>query len=561
MKLVKSAYRALDLLEILSNSSEGLSFTEIMNDMQVARSTAHELLQTLVARKYIHYHSIAKKYILGSRVLSLGAHYMRHSPYIQKAYQIMGQLVEEFGEKVKIGVLSGSSLVMIKQEGGTTSPNAHDLDAIQLPCHATSMGKALLCNRTKDEVKALWEAAPFESFTPKSMSSWLELWREIQEVSAVGLAFEAEEHEKGIYSMAVPIMDEEGEVIAAVAMYMDSGKMSYNRLREAAFRMVELALQANEEGYVKKIDAGKKTIYFSIPNLSSQKSIEYLQVFEKECAHKEMGLLVTNCHDDEWKQQLYLEMCLVRQVPDSVVIVPVNAINSDVIFRMAAQHEIPALCFQRPSRSRYVDYYVGGDGFQQGVMQMQAVAERLNGRGKVLILEGDPYNDNARNIVLGNMHVLKQHPRMQLVLSIPVLFWSKEEAKGIIAEMLEKDFKFDAILTGTDHMAEGVIEELRKHKLNGKIFVVGGDGDESAVRLIKGREQYATVFQYPSDAARQAVRVAIAMANKEPLPSEMVKKGLMHDYPGKEVQALEVPFGLIDASNIAELENYWKMRG
>ncbi len=75
---------------------------------------------------------------------------------------------------------------------------------------------------------------------------------------------------------------------------------------------------------------------------------------------------------------------------------------------------------------------------QEGVLQIEWVAGRLGGRGNVVILEGDPYNDNARNIAEGNRHALSLHPGLRLVADEVCPDWSGEVARRLAGEVLDR---------------------------------------------------------------------------------------------------------------------------
>ncbi|MNI01039.1 HTH-type transcriptional regulator YiaJ [compost metagenome] len=560
--MVKSAYRTLDLLELLAYYAEGLTFTEITERLGLPKSTVFQLLQTLSKRKYIVYSVDNKAYRLGTESFVLSARVLSGSHEIRHAEQVMERVAQEFGENTKIAVLSGNQIAVIREIKGVSALGHKEgiLSGEYLPWYTTALGKALLCRHRKEQVRELWDTSFPTNNTPKSAVSWENVWKDIEETALFGLAFEAEEHEGGTYCISIPLLNQDGEVSFSIGIELKRGQTTYERLKSVFERMLEIAQEINPKYWTRKNEDARKCIYWSFSNLSTAKAMEYMHTIESERQNGELDVIVTNCHDDEWKQQLFLELAITRLKPECVIIAPVNAVQSDVLFRFASQHQIPTICFQRPTRSRYVEYYVGGDGFNQGKMQMEYVARRLKGRGKVAIIEGDPYNDNARNNVLGSLHEARQHPGIQIILSAAAMYWSKEEAKLIIREALDKGVRFDAIIAANDAIAEGIIMELRKVKQNGKVFVVGADGDASSVGLIRGREQHATVFQHPSEIAMEALRIASALANGNSAIPGLVKKSLQYDYPGQEIYVMELAPVLYDKENISELDQYWKLR-
>ncbi len=551
MKRVKSAYRTLELIDLLSKSPVGLTLTEITDQMDIAKSTAHELVQTLLFSKFIQYESTNKRYCIGSRVLSLSARYIQYSTDIRRAEAFAEKLYKEFNSRVRIGVLSGDHVINIREfRHMDTSDSIRKNKEMDIPIYSSSLGTALLCHYDRKECKQLWT-------TFKDEITWEAFHYRLDEAIGIGMAFGSEVSDAAVYSIAVPIIGTNGDVVTAVEISIEKSKFEYEQFKEIVFRIFDIVVTYNgTPGFLSR-DKYEKLIYLSLPNLSSQKVIEYLRTFETDQSNSNRRWLFTNCYNDEFKQLLFLEFILHYRKPDCTVMIPVNAVHSDELFRLSARYELPVICFQRPSRSRFVEYYVGGDGFEQGVMQMEYVVKRLKGRSKVVILEGDPYNDNARNMVMGYRYVLREHPKMELIQSIPVVNWSASEAREIIADLLEKGIKMDAIVAGTDKMAESVIEELRKYKLNGKVVLVGGDGDPSAVVRIKNREQHATVFQHPKAAAEAVISIVAALSEGELNGESMERKCLIRDYPGKEVLVLTVPYTFVDSKNVMDLDGYW----
>ncbi len=555
MKLVKSAYRALDVLELLADAPGGYTFTEILQRLELPKSTGHELLKTLASRKYIQFDPVTKVYALGSRVITLGMERLQTSAEMQEAIRLAEQLAETVGQavSVQVGVPAGDHAVVAFaiDRRPNHERDTRPLIGARFPLGASALGKACLCGSSEREIREICTRSKQKTF-PSSQSQsylhWRELYWELKEVRALGVAFEADEAQ-GLYRLATPVRNALGEIAAAVSIELRM-QMDETELRVAARSLLQLA--GSGIGGPPAAN-GRPLVFVSLPNFHSQKALAYLQTFEREF---EPSLLAVTSHDLEWKQELYLDWALDKLQPCCVIVSPVNAARSDSLFREARENNVPAICFQRPSRSRFVDYFVGGDGYEQGVMQMEYVVKRLKGRGKVLLLEGDPYNDNARNMSMGHQAVLKQHEERMEAEFVSVPLWSKEEARQIVAEFLDAGAKLDAVIAGTDLMAEGVIEELVRRKLAGKVLVVGGDGDQSAIRLIRARQQHATVYQRPDEAAAAAARIAYSLMNGMQA-DVMERRPLIRDFPGKEVWVYPIPYALYDASNLGELEKRW----
>ncbi|MEK0316141.1 substrate-binding domain-containing protein [Cohnella sp. 56] len=553
MKMVKSAYRALDAIELLAAVPEGYTFSQMLQMLKLPKSTGHELLKTLVNCKYVQFDPMTKTYSLGTRMIALGMQRLQTSVEMQEAIRLAEHLAASVHQavSVRVGLPSEDDVIVVFAVDRRQNPerSARPLIGARYPLCTSALGKACLSMGSEQEVRNVWHRSVRENGSPEhSFLHWQELYWELQEVRQWGVAFEVDQAE-ALYRMAVPVRNATGEIIAAVSIDL-SVQTDKQGLRTAFRTLFELNGSDNRD---ESAASNRHLVFVSLPNFHSQKALAYLQTFERQF---EMPMMAVTSHDLEWKQQLYLDWALENLQLSCAILSPVNAARSDSLFRIARERNVPAVCFQRPSRSRFVDYFIGGDGYEQGIMQMEYVAKKLKGRGKVLLLEGDPYNDNARNMSMGHQAVLHSYEDRIKAEFISVPLWSKEESKQIVAEFMDAGTPFDAVIAGTDLMAEGVVEELDKRKRAGKVLVIGGDGDPSAIRLIKARKQHATIYQRPDEAAAAAVRIAHLLIGG--IQTDLMeRRPLIRDFPGKEVWVYPIPYTLYDSSNIGELEQRW----
>jgi ABC-type sugar transport system substrate-binding protein len=272
-------------------------------------------------------------------------------------------------------------------------------------------------------------------------------------------------------------------------------------------------------------------------------------------------LVRTNAHRDHDRQECDVRHLLALR-PGALVVHPVHTIRADALFRLAAAAGVPSICFRRPARSDAYDLFAGGDTFQEGVLQIEWVAERLGGRGDVVLLEGDPYNDNARNIAAGNRHALSRYPALRLVADEVCPEWSPEVARRVAAELLDAAAAGggagpQAFVCANDLMAGAVATTLAARGLTGRVLLVGGDGTRAAAAALRTGALDATVFHDPARLAAETLRAAAGLAQGTLDLATHPRRSPATNPPSRPVPVLDVPYQVVSRGNVAGLAAFW----
>lgn len=153
--------------------------------------------------------------------------------------------------------------------------------------------------------------------------------------------------------------------------------------------------------------------------------------------------------------------------------------------------------------------HISYDGFSRGYANAMALCRKLNGKGNIVALEGMPDDPTAKRIMAGLHKALAECPGMKL-LDTQVGNFMMKEGERITRSWLTKGTKFDGIFSANGGMAEGAVAALHEQGLAGKVFVTGGIGLLSTLKLVKSGEMLATSFNDP--AVLGAVGAALAHA-------------------------------------------------
>jgi DNA-binding IclR family transcriptional regulator len=200
---VKSAYRTVQLLELLADTPGRLTLADLQRRLGVPKSSLHGLLRTLVMSGWVEERDGG--YGIGVHALRIGAAYLDHNPMVRSAGPLLAALQRQLDETVHLAQLDGSDIVYL-----ASRESQHHLRVVsrigrRLPAHSTALGKALLAARGTAEVDDLLPAT-LVALTPDTVTDRLALHAELAETRLRGWAFESGQNTPGLccFGVAIP---------------------------------------------------------------------------------------------------------------------------------------------------------------------------------------------------------------------------------------------------------------------------------------------------------------------------------------------------------------------
>jgi len=222
--------RALDLLELLSSSSAGLSLANASRQLGIPKSTAHYLIYTLLTRDYIRRNANGRTFILGPRISGFANVTESERQLRVASCEELAELSDRLKLTALIAGLRGGQVVLIGHriasggdEGGTWSGHCNDV-------HCTSLGKALIAQLSNSELEALLCDRPLARFTANTICSFERLREHLAAVRESGYAVNNEEHISGVRGIAVPVFNQAGKVIASLGVCGSTTELPKSRI-------------------------------------------------------------------------------------------------------------------------------------------------------------------------------------------------------------------------------------------------------------------------------------------------------------------------------------------
>ncbi|WP_189145438.1 IclR family transcriptional regulator domain-containing protein [Streptomyces lacrimifluminis] len=216
-EFIESLARGLTVLTAFGEGRAELTLTEVARATGLARATARRALITYEHLGYVEAHG--RTFTLTPRVLSLGFPPLSHTSLPEIAAPHLAELAGRVDESASLAVLSGDTGAEIQYTARVATRrivSANITVGTRLPAYPTSMGRVLLAD-TPEAGRQVRDLAPL---TPHTVTDPVAFARVLAQVREQGYAVVNEELEEGLRSIAVPVRDRTGRVVAAVNVAM-----------------------------------------------------------------------------------------------------------------------------------------------------------------------------------------------------------------------------------------------------------------------------------------------------------------------------------------------------
>ncbi len=246
--ILQTADRALEILELLA--VESMTATEIQKKMGLNKSTAHRLLMTLLHRGFIERNEQTGIYQIGIKMVEISSIRLNHIELKTEAVPYLHQLANKLNQSVQLAILDDNEAVFIEKVEKYQSFHMYCQIGKRIPLYCSGVGKALLLDKSDEEIRSLLEGVEFTSYTDKTFSNVDHLIEDIRASRNRGYSKDSAEHEDNVHCVAMPIYDYRGRVVAAASVTGFSEKL-YDEEGENARKALKITCEAisNRLGY------------------------------------------------------------------------------------------------------------------------------------------------------------------------------------------------------------------------------------------------------------------------------------------------------------------------
>lgn len=275
-------------------------------------------------------------------------------------------------------------------------------------------------------------------------------------------------------------------------------------------------------------------IGLSLSTLNNPFFVQMKQGAQAEAEKAGVDLTVTDAQNDASQQANQMQ----NFTSGSMKAVIVNPVDSDAVgpaARAAGKADIPVVAADRGVNKADIATLVASDNVAGGKQAAKALADKLGGKGEVVVLQGTAGTSASRERGRGFAEGIKAYPGIKVVAEQPADF-DRTKGLDVMTNLLQGNRGVDGVFAENDEMALGAVKALGD-KAGRTVSVVGFDGTPDGLKAVEAGTLYASVAQQPAELGRIAVRNAIAAAD------------------GKDVDAVvKVPVKVVTAGNVARFK-------
>ncbi|CAH0234692.1 sugar ABC transporter substrate-binding protein [Pseudomonas brassicacearum] len=246
-----------------------------------------------------------------------------------------------------------------------------------------------------------------------------------------------------------------------------------------------------------------------------------------------------DARSDVVKQLSQVESFISQKV-DALIVNPVDTAATQRITKAAVAAGIPLVYVNRrpddPKLPAGV-VTVASDDLEAGRMQMQYLADKMGGKGDIVILLGDLANNSTTNRTKGVKEVLAKYPDIKIEQE-QTGTWSRDKGMTLVNDWLTQGRDFNAVVSNNDEMAIGAAMALKQAGTKkGSVLIAGVDGTPDGLNAIKKGDMAVSVFQDAKGQADGSIDTAVKMVKKQTVE-----------------QSVWVPYRLITPENVDQFK-------
>lgn len=244
---IQVADRLFGALELLAEHGSA-SVQEVSTYLELNKSTAHRVLNSLVYMGYAKQNEESGRYEPSLKIVDIANKTMKHVDIVQVVHPYLHKLMELTNETVHFVERDGIDAVYIdKVESYRNGIQLVSRIGSRIPLYCSGVGKAIAASLEDHEVEELWNKSHIKPLTPYTITDFDSFKKELADIRKKGYALDNEENENGVRCIAVSLKEYTGRVKYAFSISAPVSRMDDERIRELAGHVLAIKEQLTEE--------------------------------------------------------------------------------------------------------------------------------------------------------------------------------------------------------------------------------------------------------------------------------------------------------------------------
>jgi IclR family pca regulon transcriptional regulator len=225
-----SLARGLAVIQAFSQRRHHLTISQVSTTTGLSRAAVRRCLYTLAKLGFAGSDD-NRHFFLRPRILALGHSYISSMPLATAAQPVLEHISHLLHESCSIATLDGVEIVYIARANVTRIMSIDLGVGSRLPAFCTSMGRAILANLPPEELESVLSRVEFKRYTERTITNPAKLTQALRQIRRDGYSIIDQELEHGLRSMAVPIQNPSGKVVAALNIGAHAQRVSIQEMQ------------------------------------------------------------------------------------------------------------------------------------------------------------------------------------------------------------------------------------------------------------------------------------------------------------------------------------------
>lgn len=249
---VPNLERGLLIIELLANHKQGLTLSEIIESLDISKSSAFRIVSTLIFKNYLQKNETTKKVTLSRKLMTLGVSSMNEQSIVELSIDVMRALRDELKESVMLGVLIDNKGAILEQVSSSFPVKLYVEQGTHFYLHSSVGGKSILAFLPDEELEAMLKSMTLKRLTGNTIVSKKAFRKELQFVKKNGYAIDNGEDIQGIHCIGAPVFNEYGYPVSALWITAPHGRLPHEEFDRKGKIVAKYALEISSKlGYLK----------------------------------------------------------------------------------------------------------------------------------------------------------------------------------------------------------------------------------------------------------------------------------------------------------------------
>lgn len=250
---VPNLERGLQIIELLATFPKGLTLAEIIQSLDITKSSAFRITNTLIFKNYLQKNETTKKITLSRKMLTLGISSMNEQSIVEMSIDIMRALRDELKESVMLGVVLGKNGTILEQVSSSYPVKLFVEPGTRFHLNSSVGGKSILAFMPEEEATAIIDSLKFNKFTDNTITSKKVYKETLLEVKKQGYAIDNGEDIQGIHCIGAPVFNESGYPVASLWITAPHGRLPHEEFDVKGKIIAKYALDISLKlGYIER---------------------------------------------------------------------------------------------------------------------------------------------------------------------------------------------------------------------------------------------------------------------------------------------------------------------